>query len=809
MEKVELKLRGISCAGCVKRAEEGINKIEGVESCSVNLATNMASVSFHKDVIPLEAVVKEFDAIGYPPYVFARHFRIDGVHCAGCVSKVEKGLAGMSGLISVRINPGEGNLITYSVREKIDFEELQQRANRFGSYKITPVESYTNEQQTEEEKQASALRLKLIIGASLALLVFLLSMGRMIPGFPEIEAGVNNWILLLLTTPVYFWTGFQFHSGFIKALKHKTADMNSLVSLGTSAAFFYSVIATLFPNLLVSGGVAPQVYYDTASMIIVLILLGRTLESRAKRGAGRAIRKLARLGAKEAVVLKGKKQFSIPVEEVRAGDVVLVKSGEKIPVDGVIIDGSTAVDESMVTGESIPVEKAVGDQVIGATVNTTGAIQIKAERVGADSFLEQVIKLVKEAQGSKAPVQKLVDKVASIFVPAVLLIGIFTFILWYFLVPEEKFLKAMFAFINVMIIACPCSLGLATPTAIMAGTGRGARLGILIKDAAGLERMGAVKRLIFDKTGTLTEGKPLVTDVLTSGDKSREEIITLAAAVESNSEHPIAKAILSHAAEESFELEKADEYLAIPGKGASAVINSDKIFVGSMRLMKENGLQDGELLEKARELEAQGNTIVYVATEWELLGALAVMDSPRSNSGKAVRALEQLGVQVTMLSGDRRPAAEAVAEKLAISEVVAEVLPGDKAATVKAYQEQGKVVAMVGDGINDSPALAQADVGVAMGSGADIAMESSDIVLIKAEPVDVVTALKLSRSTMKIIRQNLFWAFIYNIIALPLAAGIMYPFTGLTLSPIIAAAAMALSSVSVVSNSLRLNRIKL
>lgn len=809
MRKVELKLRGISCAGCVKRAEDGLKKMPGIVECQVNLATNIASVEYDANEISLPEIVDQLDSLGYPPVVTAHHYRIAGIHCASCVSKVEKGLTSLAGLVSVGLNPGDGILIIYTAGAAPELAQLEEAVNKFGTYKIYPESGVESGPEAQEKKEGRILKLKLITGALLSVIIFVFSMGRMIPGFPEINDIFNNYLLLILTIPVFFWVGWQFHLGFFRALKHKTADMNSLVSLGTSAAFFYSTVATVFPDFLTSEGVKSQVYFDTAAMIIVLILFGRNLESRAKRGAGDAIRKLMKLGAKEATVIKGKKHFLVPLEEVKAGDLVVVKSGEKVAVDGQIIEGETSIDESMVTGESIPVFKKEGDSVFGATVNTTGAITIRAEKVGSDSFLQQVIRMVQEAQGSKAPIQKLADKVAGIFVPVVLAIAVVTFLLWFFLVPEQKFLQAMLAFINVLIIACPCSLGLATPTAIMAGTGRGARMGILIKDAIGLERMGKIDHIVFDKTGTLTQGKPQITQVFASSDYSRERILSLAEGVERYSEHPLAKAVNDAFIETGQEQAQSGSYLAIPGKGASAEVDGKEVMVGSRNLMDERHIFNQEIFGQSDLLEEDGKTIVYVVSDGRIVGSLAIMDTLRKNSAAAIKDLQEQGLKVTLLSGDRKAPAQAIARSLGIKDVVSEVLPGDKTRVIKGLQEEGFTVAMVGDGINDSPALAQADVGIAIGSGTDIAMESSDIVLVKAEPLDVVASLKLSKATLRIIKQNLFWAFIYNIIALPLAAGILYPFTGLLLSPVIAAAAMAFSSVSVVSNSLRLNRLRL
>ncbi len=698
-------------------------------------------------------------------------------------------------------------------------------------------DSPADHEQAAREREIRALRWKFVTGVALTVPVVLGSMHHWLPWSPGILR--NPWVLLLLTTPVQFWVGAQFYRGAWAALRHKTSDMNTLIAVGTSAAYFYSLVMTIAPEFFQARGIAPVVHYETAAVIITLILLGRLLEAMAKGRTSQAMKRLMGLRAKTARVVRAGTEADIPVDEVRIGDLLIVRPGEKIPVDGVVREGSSAVDESMLTGESLPVDKKPGDPVIGATLNKTGAFRFEATKVGRDTVLAQIIRLVEEAQGSKAPIQRVADYVASIFVPTVIGIAVLTFLAWWILGPEPAFLFAMLNFVAVLIIACPCSLGLATPTAIMVGTGKGAELGILIRSGESLETAHKVRTVVLDKTGTLTKGEPEVTDIVPRAEgrgpsaeedepraASRElsaetktsdvgprtldaaaaELLRLAASLERGSEHPLGAAIIRRAKGDGMTLSDVEGFEAVPGHGVRGKVDRRTTLLGTQRFLAESGIEVGELAGAAETLAAQGKTPMFVAVDDRAAGLIAVADTLKESSARAVQALFRLGLEVVMITGDNRRTATAIATQAGIDRVLAEVLPERKAEEIRKLQARGKVVAMIGDGINDAPALAQADVGIAIGTGTDVAMEASDITLIRGDLTSAVTAIQLSQRTMRTIKQNLFWAFIYNVLGIPLAAGALYPFFGLLLDPMVASAAMALSSVSVVSNSLRLRR---
>ena len=635
---------------------------------------------------------------------------------------------------------------------------------------------------------------------------------NLIPGLSALSDKIRYIIIFVLACPVQIWVGSQFYSGLVVVFKYRTADMNTLVAVGTLAAFIYSTFVTFFIDFLTRAGIEPHIYFDTAAMIIVLILLGRFFEAKAKSRASGAIKKLMKLQAKTATVIVNGRERNIDIDEVKAGDIILVRPGEKIPVDGIIIRGGTAVDESMVTGESIPVEKKKGDEVIGATLNTSGAFKFKTTKIGKDTVLSQIIRLVEEAQGSKAPIQRLADIVASYFVPIVIGIAVITFIVWLIWGPKPSVTFALVNFISVLIIACPCALGLATPTAMVVGTGKGAENGILIKDAASLELAHKLNTVVFDKTGTLTKGEPVVTDIILSKNSvinSEEELLKISASSELHSEHPIGKAMVKEAEGKKIQLIEPKNFKSIAGKGIYAEVKRNKVLKGNRSLMSGNNISLGDLEKKAQDISREGKTPVFIAVDNIAVGIIAVADSLKENSKKYIDKLKNLGLEVIMMTGDNKNTAGAVAAKLGIPRVLSEVLPENKTDEIKRIQSEGKLVAMVGDGINDAPALAQADIGIAIGTGTDVAIESSSITLIKGDIKGVLDSILLSKNTIKIIRQNLFWAFFYNTILIPLAAGVLYPAFGILINPIYAAAAMAFSSITVVSNSLRLRRLSL
>jgi Cu+-exporting ATPase len=690
-----------------------------------------------------------------------------------------------------------------------------KKAVKDAGYEILEMERVEKEDIVDREKAAreaeyGKLKRKFIAGVILVSPIFLLGHWKTLglSNLYDLSREVNFYLQLIFQTPIQFWVGWQFYVGAWKTAKHKSADMNTLIAVGTSAAYVYSVLATFFPWLFAAKGLMAEVYFDTAGAIIVLILLGRLLEARAKGQTSEAIKKLIGLQAKTARVVRDGQEMDIPVEEVGMGDLVVVRPGEKIPVDGIVRDGHSSVDESMITGESIPVEKKTGDEVIGATINKTGTFTFETTKVGKDTMLAQIIKMVEEAQGSKPPIARLADIIASYFVPAVIGVAIITFIIWYFFGPAPALTYAVLNFVAVLIIACPCALGLATPTSIMVGTGKGAESGVLIRGGEALETAHKLNAIVMDKTGTLTKGEPSVTDIVESNGYKKEDVLRYAASAEKGSEHPLGEAIVNRAKEENIPLINPENFNAIAGHGIEATIDGRSLLLGNAKLMKDRGIPLGGLEKEAEELSNEGRTPMFVAIDRNPAGIIAVADTLKENSKEAVEALHRMGIEVAMLTGDNQRTAEAIARQIGIDRVLSEVLPEVKADEVKKLQGEGKKVAMVGDGINDAPALAQADVGIAIGTGTDVAMEAADITLISGDLRGVVTAIALSKATLRNIKQNLFWAFAYNTILIPVAAGVLFPFFGILLNPIFAAAAMGLSSVTVVSNALRLRRFR-
>jgi Cu+-exporting ATPase len=615
------------------------------------------------------------------------------------------------------------------------------------------------------------------------------------------------WAMFILTAPAVFWVGSRFFVGAIKAALQKTSDMNTLVAVGALSAYVYSAAATFFPHFFMTAGVMPHVYYDGAAMIVTLILVGRLLEAKAKGKTSTAIKKLMNLKPQTAHLIRKDQESEVPVEEVQVDDVLLVKPGEKIPVDGVILSGESSVDESMLTGESMPVTKEIGQKVFAATMNKTGSFTILATDVGYETALAQIIRLVEDAQGSKAPIQRLADRLASVFVPAVFFVAFITFAIWYFFPAESNFSRALINFVSVLVIACPCALGLATPTAIMVGTGLGAQSGILIKGGEALEKIHKLSVVVFDKTGTLTRGEPVLTDLVAASGFNSTQVLAYAAALEKSSEHPLAQAILQRAQTDGIAVAAVEKFIAASGLGAKGFFKDKLCLIGNRMLMETEAVPVDALDDSAAVLAREGKTVVYVALEKTAIGLIALADVPKSSAKQAIENLKGRGLKVMMITGDNAGTAEAIAAQLGIDQVLADVLPGNKADEIRKLQQEGEVVAMVGDGINDAPALAAADVGIAIGVGTDVAIEASDITLIRDDLLGVPEAIGLSEATMRVIKQNLFWAFFYNVIGIPIAAGVLYPFFGILLNPEFAAAAMALSSVSVVSNSLRLRRV--
>jgi Cu+-exporting ATPase len=656
------------------------------------------------------------------------------------------------------------------------------------------------------EKEYKDLRHRFIAGAVLSVPIFLGSMQHWFPFLMGVPRQPVLILTFILTTPVVFWVGSRFLIGAFKAAKQKTTDMNTLVAVGALAAYLYSTLATFWPHFFMVADLMPHVYYDGAAIIITLIILGRMLEARAKGKTGLAIQRLMGLKPKTARVIRGDQEVDIAIESVRKGDLIRVRPGEKIPTDGIVVSGSSTVDESMLTGESMPAVKESGQDVFAATMNRTGSFTFRATKIGAETALAQIIRLVEEAQGSKAPIQRLADRVASVFVPVVFAIAILTFVVWYYVVPDQTFSRALLNFVSVLVIACPCALGLATPTAVMVGTGLGAENGILIKGGESLENASKLTMVVFDKTGTLTRGTPEVTDILTAPGMSQERVLQAALSLEVLSEHPLAQAIAEKARKENMTPLPAEQFEAVSGLGARAMVNGRMHLLGNLRFMEAAGVEMNGLDQAATRLSAEGKSCVFIAENNQATGVIGLSDVPKDTAAEALTDLKKMGLKVAMISGDHVQTARSVGAMLGIDQILAEVLPGDKASEIKRLQSQGQVVAMVGDGINDAPALAAADIGIAIGAGTDVAIEASDITLMNNDLRSVAAAIRLSFATVKVIRQNLFWAFIYNIIGIPIAAGVLYPFGGILLNPEFAAAAMALSSVSVVSNSLRLRR---
>lgn len=811
--KARIPITGMTCTNCAATIEKGLAETEGIENASVNFASEKATIEYDPTKVDLTKIKGTISELGYGIATRKSIFPVGGMTCAACVARVEEALKEVPGVVSVVVNLASEKA-TVEYLEGTLYADLKKAVEEAG-YELGPEIEALEDVSETSQREIRKIRNRFIFAAVLTVPIMVMMFT------PEFH--LMHYILLALATPVQFWAGWRFYKGMWGALKHRTSDMNTLIAVGTSAAYIYSVLAVFFPGLFTSGGMEAHTYFDTSSAIITLILLGRFLEARAKGQTSEAIKKLIGMQPKTAIVVRDGEEKEIPIEDLQVGDLVLVKPGERVPVDGIIREGHSSLDESMITGESIPVEKNAGDEVIGATINKTGAFRFEATKVGKDTTLARIVRLVEEAQGSKAPIQRLADIIASYFVPTVIGIAIVTFLVWFFAGPEPSLTYAFLNFVAVLIIACPCALGLATPTAIIVGTGRGAEYGVLIRSAETLERAHKINAVLLDKTGTLTRGEPKVTDVIAVTELIESEVLRLAASAEKPSEHPLGEAIVRAADERGLELVSVTDFTADPGHGIDGVVDGKKILLGNLLMMQKRGLELNGLEEQANKLWEQGKTVMFLGVDGRAVGLIALADTLKPDAPEAIRQLHRLNIETVMITGDNRRAAEAIARESGIERVFAEVLPENKAQEVKKLQNEGKVVAMVGDGINDAPALAQADVGIAIGTGTDIAMETGDITLIRGELKGIVTAISLSKRTMQTIKQNLFWAFAYNVILIPVAAGILYLVFGQNgvpaglqfvfgekgfLNPILAAAAMALSSITVISNSLRLRAFK-
>ncbi|NLW43955.1 MAG: copper-translocating P-type ATPase [Syntrophomonadaceae bacterium] len=796
MDRINLKIGGMSCAACAARIEKGLQQLPGVRRAEVNLALEQATVEYNQEEVSLSDITQKIERLGYSVPAEKTELRIEGMSCAACSARVERELNRLAGVKQANVNLATEIATVEYYPARVDVEELIRTVQRAG-YNAKPLETVRQKEAAESDELKGRRRMLIFaIAFSLPFLVMMLA--------ELLDLPLPHWMMsvpvqLMLATPVQFIAGFTFYRGAYFALKNRAANMDVLVALGTSAAYFYSlIISILNPHA--------DVYFETSAILITLVLLGKYLESLAKGRTSEAIKKLMGLAPRTARVIRDGQEMDIPTEQVMVGDRVLVRPGERIPVDGKVIEGYSAVDESMLTGESIPVDKQAGDVVTGGTVNKFGMLQVEATRVGRDTVLAQIVRAVEEAQGSKTPIQRLADVVAGYFVPAVIAIAILTFVVWYWVIGEGTLARALINATAVLVIACPCAMGLATPTSVMVGTGRGAENGVLFRGGEHLERTHKVDTVVLDKTGTITKGEPVLVDVIAAPAFAgrEDELLQWAAQAEYMSEHPIAEAIVKGVGErlKGFQPAAPDEFRAIPGKGIQTRQEGRVIHIGTRRFLREHQVDITSLQKAVDELEQAGKTAVLMAVDGQVAAALAVADTVKEHSAEAIRELRESGIEVWMITGDNRRTAEAIARQVGIEHVLAEVLPEDKAREIKRLRDQGRVVAMVGDGINDAPALATADVGIAVGTGTDVAMEAADITLMRGDLRSIVTAIRLSRATMRNIKQNLFWAFIYNIIGIPVAAAGF-------LNPVIAGAAMALSSVSVVSNALRLKRVKL
>ena len=810
-DRITLPVAGMTCANCAMNIERAVKKLDGIKGARVNFAAEQASVSFDPTQIQVKDVIAKIQGSGFSVPTNTVEMAITGMTCANCAANIERALnKKVSGVVKASANFASERAIIEYVPGVADLQQMISAIEAAGFGVITP-EDVSEEEDAEQIARQTEIRdqtRKFIVGVVFALPLFVFSMAR---DFGLIGAWSHaawvNWFFWALATPVQFYTGWDYYINGIKSLKNKSANMDVLVAMGSSVAYFYSLALLFFPVL------GQHVYFETSAVIITLIKLGKMLESRTKGRTGGAIRKLIGLRPKTATILENDAEKEIPIARVQLEDTVLVRPGERIPVDGIVIDGASSVDESMLSGEPLPVDKRQGDKVVGGTINGEGLLKFRAAAVGKDTVLAQIIRLVQEAQGSKAPIQALADKVAAIFVPAIIGLALVVFIVWWAV--SGEFVPAMIRLVAVLVIACPCALGLATPTAIMAGTGKAAERGVLFKNSEALETATKLDGVVLDKTGTITVGKPAVIDIIPIEPECQtaEELLKIGASVEKGSEHPLGKAIVRHAESQGLTLAAPQEFKAHGGRGVEANINGHAVVVGKPEWFKELKVSVGSVSERIQQLQSQGKTVMVVAQNNRLCGMITVSDELKTDSKEAIREMQDQGLNVVMLTGDNLATAQTIGDQVHIDDIIAEVKPDEKSSKVRQLQENGKRIGMVGDGINDAPALAQADVGLAIGTGTDVAIETADVILSSGSLRGVPRAIRLSRATMKAIKQNLFWAFGYNVILIPVAAGILYPFESLPnmlrqLHPILAALAMAFSSVSVVTNSLRLYKSK-
>jgi Cu+-exporting ATPase len=798
MTSTVIKIDGMSCAACANKIEKALNKIEGVQKANVNFATEKATIEYDEKKVGLGEFIKIVENLNYRVIIKKTDLKISGMTCAACANKIEKKLSSLPGVKNAVVNfATEKATVEYSDNQ-VSIADIKKTVKSLGYEAILQEDKVDmDEEKARREAEIKKQTFMFAFSAILSLPLLLYMFAEMFTWQWVPKLIMEPKFQLVLATPIQFIAGWQFYKDSYYALKNKSANMSVLIALGTTAAYVFSFVVTFWGDFIGQE----SVYYETAAIIITLIILGKLLEAIAKGKTSDAIKKLMGLQAKTARVVRNGEEVDIPIEEVEVGDLIIVRPGEKIPVDGIIKEGYSTVDESMLTGESIPVDKKIGDEVIGATINKHGTFKFEATKVGKDTALAQIIKIVEDAQGSKAPIQRLADVISAYFVPAVIAIAVITFLVWYFFVDPTNFTRALINFTAVLVIACPCALGLATPTSIMVGTGKGAENGILIKGGEHLEKAHKLTAVVLDKTGTITKGQPELTDVIALNSFDRQEVLRIAAITEKGSEHPLAEAIVKGAENQGFKLASPEDFCAIPGHGVEAKIEGKLVLLGNRKLMKDRKIAVDQFEQDIVKLEEQGKTAMLMAIEDKMAGIIAVADTVKDNSKVAIKELLDLGIEVYMITGDNKRTAHAIAKQVGITNVLAEVLPEDKAEEVQKLKAQGKIVGMVGDGINDAPALASADVGIAIGTGTDVAMEAADITLMGGDLKGIPASIKLSKATMRNIKQNLFWALIYNTLGIPVAA---FGF----LSPVIAGAAMAFSSVSVVTNALRLKRWK-